>query len=367
MHTQSAAMAGTCLPDLARTLPDLILTAQRRLDELYLLGELRDLPRRAYRVLREYLAKLDLHRLKIGACFELTSVELEKALKCSERTVSYAHSDLVARGLIERPEPSLRGRRSPLWRTFLTPKALALLLADQAQKVAPPLDKEQTLSGGQGATPRAEIEVIHNPEQPVPTLLPDGERFHVRRDLAPLLQVLVPKQIKKLIGVAKRAKVWLQNVMAHRLPAILRANDPEGYVVHLIHSGEDWTRPVLAINPPAAAPDATGGAAPPADPEKARVEALEAAVPAFLAANAGRWLAKPDESVLVEIQAGGCVEHRKAYGQWQRGDFLPELLPRIVDAAQAGRLRFLPPSEAAVILGARRARNFVNTPTMGGV
>ncbi len=343
-------MAGVSLPDLLRVLPGKILAAQSRLDAHYLHGELSSLKRRAYRVLREHLGKVDLHRLGSGACFELKSDELELALRYSERTVSYAHSDLVAVGLIERPAPVLRGRRTPVWHTYLTPKARALLFGDQAQKVAPPLDKEQTLSGGQEAMPRADEEEHPTPEQPIATTTAEGKRFQVRKDLAPLLQVLVPAQIKKVLGVARRANVWVQHIMAHRLPAILRARDPEGYLVYLIHSGENWTRPVV----PSAALAGGGGTAAAPAPEHARVEAPQADVPGFLAAHAGQWLAKIGGAVLVEVHAGGCVEHRRTYCEWLHGDVPPDALPRIVEAAQAGRLRFLEVVEAAAILAKRQ-------------
>lgn len=342
-------MVGVSLPDLSRTLPDLILAAQRRLDELFLLGDLRKLPRRAYRVLREHLGKLDLHQLRCGACFELTSHELEEALDCCERTVSYAHSDLVAWGLIERPAPSLRGRRSPVWRTFLTPRALALLLVDQAQGVAPPLDKEQTLSGGQGAAPQAGKEVVHNPRQPAPALSPSGQRFHLRRDLAPLLQVLVPRQIKKLLSIAKRARVWLQNIMAHRLPEILRANDPEGYLVHLIHSGEDWTRPAATA---ATAP--VDGTASVRAPQNSGEAATAAASRAFLSANAGRWLAKPDRSALLQVLPDRLIEHASFGRRWLEGVVPEGALPKVMLALDAGRLEFLEAASAEAILASPR-------------
>ena len=66
----------------------------------------------------------------------------------------------------------------------------------------------------------------------------------MRDDLKPLLQVMQPDAVRKVLAVARAHDVWVQDVMAHRLPAILAAREPVGYLIHLIHSGEDWQRPV---------------------------------------------------------------------------------------------------------------------------
>ena len=66
----------------------------------------------------------------------------------------------------------------------------------------------------------------------------------MRDDLKPLLQVMQPDDVRKVLAVARAHDVWVQDVMAHRLPAILAAREPVGYLIHLIHSGEDWRRPV---------------------------------------------------------------------------------------------------------------------------
>jgi hypothetical protein len=257
--------------------------------------------------------------------------------------VSYANSDLIKWGLIERPAPDLRGRRCPVWRTYLTRKALALFFDYQAQEIATPLDKEPNSVESQGAAPLADEEV-KAAESTAPST-PDGAcTVHVRDDLRPLLTVLQPAQLKKVLGVAKRAGVWVQDVMAHRLPAILAARKPLGLLISLIRSGEDWTRPVVGLQAPAR--DATSKA------NQASVEASEAAAGAFLAANKGRWLAKPDRTVLVEVRATGCIDYRRVGRAWQRSEVLRSVLPVLMQAVDAGRLEFVGADAAAAVLSA---------------
>lgn len=343
-HLDTQAGASTPAPPQRRSrqLPDPVLEARHRLDDLCH-GPLRRMRRSTREVLWQYLGKADLRRLDEGAVFDTTSRELEHALGCSERTVSYANSDLIRRGLIERPAPDLRGRRCPVWRTYLTPKALALFFDHQAQEVAPPLDKEPNSAESQGAAPPADEEA-KAAGSPAPSAPDAGRTVHVRDDLQPLLAVLQPAQIKKVLGVAKRAGVWVQDVMAHRLTAILAARKPLGLLISLIGSGEDWTRPVVGVQ--ALARDATSKAG------LGSVEALEAAADAFLAENEGRWLARPDRTVLVEVRAGGCIDHRRVGKEWQRGEVPRSALPVLMQAVEAGRVEFVEASEAAAAFSA---------------
>lgn len=66
----------------------------------------------------------------------------------------------------------------------------------------------------------------------------------MRDDLKPLLQVMPPDAVRKVMAVARAHDVWVQDVMTHRLPAILAARELVGYLIYLILSGDDWRRPV---------------------------------------------------------------------------------------------------------------------------
>lgn len=368
MHAPATEGAGASLPDTTSdaqasdTLtpcPPQFRDAERRL--LRKTGRLAELTDMQRNVLAAML-RLAVQWRDPAGWFVLSFKRLMVELQRSYNSIDTHVQALRGAGWIERDRDIAGARRLgfPIGSTRLTPQALEALglhLPPHTQVPGHACKDFKGLNpiGGQGAAAPALVDNPPNteqPEHPVPTALPDGQQFHVRRDLMPLLQVLVPAQIKKVLGVAKRAGVWVQHVMAHRLPAILRARDPEGYLVHLIGTGEDWARQAA----PTAAPAGAGAGVAPPDPEQARVAALGAAVPGFLTAHAGQWLAKADDSVLLEVHASGCVEHRKAYGQWLRGDAQPAVLPRIVDAAQAGRLRFMDAIEAAAILGGARCR-----------
>lgn len=339
LAAQAGASVPACSQRRSRQLPDPVLEARRRLDE-FCHGPLRSMRRSACEVLWQYLGKADLRHMDQGAVFTTTSRELEHALGCSKRTISYANSDLIRWGLIERPAPDLRGRRCPEWRTYLTPKALALFFDHQAQEVAVPLDKEPNSAESQGAAPPADEEV--GAAEPA---APDrGCTVHVRDDLRPLLAVLQPAQIRKVLGVAKRAGVWVQDVMAHRLPAILAARKPLGLIISLIGSGEDWTRPVVGLQ--ASVRDAASKAG------LVSIETLEAAAGAFLAANEGRWLARTDRTVLVEVHASGCIDHWRVGKTWQRGEVPRSALPGLMQAVETGRLEFVEANAAAAVFSA---------------
>jgi hypothetical protein len=187
-----------------------------------------------------------------------------------------------------------------------------------------------------------------NPEQPLPAEQPPAsvlhEGVHVPGVLAPLIGLLGGRAIKKAMSIAKAVRVRVEHVMAHRLERLRKARDPEGLLVHLIRSGEDWTRPVRA-------PKAAGEGVDTPDPRRARLEAQEAATRAFLAAHAGRWLAQPDRKVLVEIHAHGATDVRQVNGSWVRLPVEPLGMASLLRAVDAGRLGFLEASEAAATLG----------------
>ncbi|MDZ5455772.1 hypothetical protein [Azohydromonas lata] len=233
----------------SRNLPEPIHEAHLRLGEQIHRGELHGLPARAEAVLYEYLAKADLS--SVDGCgrrrvFDTAVRELQGATDYCRRSITGANADLVAWGLIERPPQEMRGARrtgTPIAQTWLTPYADALFFGPRAQKVAQPVDKEPNPSGSEGAAPQPAEEAAATQARS-PTDPAEGRAIHVRDDLKPLLQVIQPDAVRKLLAVARAHDVWVQDVMAHRLPAILAAREPVGYLIHLIHSGEDWTRPV---------------------------------------------------------------------------------------------------------------------------
>jgi hypothetical protein len=215
-------------------------------------GELRGLPARAEAVLYEYLAKADLSSVDDHGrrrVFDTAVRELQDATDYCRRSITGANADLVAWGLIERPPQKMRGARrpgTPIAKTWLTPYANALFFGPRAQNVAQPVDKEPNPSGGEGAVPQAVEEASHT-EAPRPPEPAEGRAVHVRDDLKPLLPVMQPDDVRKVLAVARAHDVWVQDVMAHRLPAILAAREPVGYLIHLIHSGENWRRPVTPV------------------------------------------------------------------------------------------------------------------------
>ncbi len=234
----------------SRDLPDPIHEAHLRLGKQTHRGELRGLPARAEAVLYEYLAKADLSGVDDRGrrrVFDMAVRELQGATDYCRRSITGANADLVAWGLIARPPQEMHGARrpgTPIGKTWLTPYADALFFGPRAQNVAQPVDKEPNPSGGEGAAPQAAEEAADTkaPRPPEPA----GSRVvHVRDDLKPLLQVIQPDAMRKVLAVARAHDVWVQDVMAHRLPAILAAREPVGYLIHLIHSGEDWRRPVM--------------------------------------------------------------------------------------------------------------------------
>lgn len=233
----------------SRALPDPIHEAHLRLGEQTHRGELRGLPARAEAVLYEYMAKADLSSVDDGGrrrVFDTAVRELQEATDYCRRSITGANADLVAWGLIERPPQELHGARgpgTPIGKTWLTPYADAMFFGPRAQNVAQPVDKEPNPSGGEGAAPQAAEEAADT-EVPRPPEPAEARAVHVRDDLKPLLQVMQPDAVRKVMAVARAHDVWVQDVMAHRLPAILAAREPVGYLVHLIHSGEDWRRPV---------------------------------------------------------------------------------------------------------------------------
>ncbi|WP_157272106.1 hypothetical protein [Azohydromonas aeria] len=201
-------------------------------------------------MLYEYLAKADLSGVDDRGrrrVFDMAVRELQGATDYCRRSITGANADLVAWGLIARPPQEMHGARrpgTPIGKTWLTPYADALFFGPRAQNVAQPVDKEPNPSGGEGAAPQAAEEAADTkaPRPPEPA----GSRVvHVRDDLKPLLQVIQPDAMRKVLAVARAHDVWVQDVMAHRLPAILAAREPVGYLIHLIHSGEDWRRPVM--------------------------------------------------------------------------------------------------------------------------
>lgn len=253
MNQSTSDQAGARAPSpscrRSRNLPEPIHEAHLRLGEQTHRGELHGLPARAEAVLYEYLAKADLSG--IDDCgrrrvFDTAVRELQGATDYCRRSITGANADLVAWGLIERPPQEMHGARrtgTPIAQTWLTPYADALFFGPRAQNVAQPVDKEPNPSGSKGAAPQVAEEAADTQARrpPDPT---EGRAIHVRDDLKPLLQVMQPDAVRKLLAVARANDVWVQDVMAHRLPAILSAREPVGYLLHLIHSGEDWTRPV---------------------------------------------------------------------------------------------------------------------------
>lgn len=256
MPLHSVAQEGTPSPSSvrrSRDLPDPVHEARLRLTELVHGGELSALPARAEAVLYELLGVADLRgadaagRMRV---FDTPSKTLQQATGYSRSSITGAHRDLVAAGLIERPPQDMEGARktgTPVGQTFLTPYAAALFFGPRAQKAAQPVDREPNPLGGEGAAPQAPVENASKPEPQAATPAADGEAFHVRDDLKPLLQVLTHRQLRKVLRIARRAGVWVQHIMAHRLRAILAAKDPEGLLIHLIHAPDDWTR---AVAPP---------------------------------------------------------------------------------------------------------------------
>jgi hypothetical protein len=253
MLTHSASMEGAPSPSRSRsrrrgsrTLKP-IDAAVRRLDDAFNDGDLPEIKQCDYKVLRHYLTAADLR--KPGAVYPTPSATLEKLTGYSARSVSAANTSLVRAGLIERLV-TMEGRRDPEWRTVLTPKCLGLFFGHHSQEIAPPVDRVLSPSDGQGAAPQAPVDKsTEQPEQPQPELPrppepADGQAIHIRDDLKPLLAVLKPAEVVKVLGIAKAADVRVQDVMAHRLPAILVAKEPVGLLVHLIDSGQDWKRPV---------------------------------------------------------------------------------------------------------------------------
>ncbi|NML16989.1 hypothetical protein [Azohydromonas caseinilytica] len=236
----------------SRDLPDPIHEAHLRLGEQIHRGELRGLPARAEAVLYEYLAKADLSRVDDGGrrrVFDTAVRELQEATDYCRRSITGANADLVAWGLIERPPQELHGARgpgTPIGKTWLTPYADAMFFGPRAQNVAQPVDKEPNPSGGEGVAPQAAEEAADT-EAPRPPAPAGSRAVHVRDDLKPLLQVMQPDDVRKVLAVARAHDVWVQDVMAHRLPAILAAREPVGYLIHLIHSGEDWQRRVTPV------------------------------------------------------------------------------------------------------------------------
>ncbi|MDZ5459240.1 hypothetical protein [Azohydromonas lata] len=190
-----------------------------------------------------------------------------------------------------------------------------------------------------------------NPEQPAPaeqlqgTVLDEG--VHVPAVLAPLVPLLGGRRIRKAMSIAKAAQVRVEHILAHRLEGLRKARDPEGLLVHLICSGEDWTRPVAA--PKGRRGDAATVDGPP-------VAAQDAAAKAFLAAHAGQWLARRDCTVLVEICASGAYDHRQVDGSWLRTEIQRPAMPALLQAVDAGRLKFLTVPVAAAILGDGEAK-----------
>lgn len=261
MQLHPAHKAGASVPASAsirrsRDLPDSIHEARLRLGELtHGSGELRQLAMRGVAVLYEYLGKTDLRSLdETGRMqvFDTTVYELERATGYSRRSITGANADLVRAGLIERPPQDMRGARkagTPIGHTLLTPRAVALFFGPRAQTVAPPLDRElNSVEGQEAKATEADQRVIECAPAATSTVLPSGSTFHVRHDLAPLLQRLLPQQLRKVLAIARDAGVWLQDVMAHKLPAILTARDPVGLLVHLLRSGEDWrSRPLARV------------------------------------------------------------------------------------------------------------------------
>jgi hypothetical protein len=256
MYPPATGQAGARAPSpscrRSRDLPDPVHEAHLRLVEHTRRGELRGLPARADAVLYEYLAKADLSGVDDRGrrrVFDTAVRELQDATDYCRRSITGANADLVAWGLIERPPQELHGARgpgTPIGKTWLTPYADALFFGPRAQNVAQPVDKEPNPSGSEGATPQAAEEAADTkaPRPPEPA---EGRAVHVRDDLKPLLQVMQPDDVRKVLAVARAHDVWVQDVMAHRLPAILTAREPVGYLIHLIHSGEDWQRPVPPV------------------------------------------------------------------------------------------------------------------------
>ncbi|WP_298236538.1 hypothetical protein [uncultured Azohydromonas sp.] len=178
--------------------------------------------------------------------FDTAVRELQDATDYCRRSITGANADLVAWGLIERPPQELHGARgpgTPIGKTWLTPYADAMFFGPRAQNVAQPVAKEPNPSGGEGAAPQAAEEAADT-EAPRPPEPAEGRAVHVRDDLKPLLEVMQPDDVRKVLAVARAHDVWVQDVMAHRMLAILAAREPVGYLIHLIHSGEDWRRPV---------------------------------------------------------------------------------------------------------------------------
>lgn len=355
MPLHYAALAGASMPASLSGTRSRALTpiddAVRRLDDLFLGRAIPGLKTRAHKVLRVLVEAADLRQP--GAINPTPSKTLEKLTNYKPRSVSGAHTDLVGLGLIERAV-TLRGRRDPVWHTRLTPYCLALLFADHSQEVAPPQEKGLNPIGSQGATPLAAVDNLLTPEQPKPAEQPQDtvldEGVHVPAVLVPLIQLLGGRAIKKAMGIAKAARVRVEHILAHRLERLRQARDPEGLLVHLIRSGEDWTRPVRA-------PKGAGGGMDNLDPKRARLEAQEAATRTFLEAHAGRWLARSDRTVLVEIRASGAFDHRRIVeGSWVRLPVEALAMHSLLQAVDAGRLDFLAASDAAAILGDGQAK-----------
>jgi hypothetical protein len=175
------------------------------------------------------------------------------------------------------------------------------------------------------------------------------EGVHVPAMLVPLIRLIGGQRIRKLMGIARRAKVRIEHILAHRLTAIRKARKPYGLLVHLIGSGEDWTRPVEA-------PPGAGGGMDTPEAERSPVAAQDAAARAFLTAHAGRWLARCDRTVLVEICAGAAFDHRRVDSSWLRTEIQRPAMPALLQAVDAGRLDFLETPAAAAILGDGEAK-----------
>ncbi len=338
-----ASRSGTC----SRALTP-IEAAVCRLDDLFNARSIPGLTPRGYKVLRHLVEAADLRQP--GAVHPTPSQTLQGLTGYSDRSVSGAHTDLVRAGLTERIA-EMECRRDPVWHTRLTPHCMALLFANHSQEVAPPVDKDLNPIGGQGAAPPAPEDTPPNPEQPTPAEQPQGtvlhEGVHVPAVLAPLVPLLGGRRIRKAMSIAKAVRVRVEHVLAHRLERLRRARDPEGLLVHLIRSGEDWTRPVEP-------PKGTGGDAAAVDGPP--VAAQDAAAKAFLAAHAGRWLARHDRTVVVEICASAAFDHRRVDGSWLRTEIQRPAMPALLQAVDAGRLEFLEVPAAAAILGDGEAK-----------
>jgi hypothetical protein len=329
MPTHSAAQEGTPSPASARRsrdLPDPIHEAHLRLTELTRRGgELAGLSARGQDVLYEYLSKTDLRSTDAAGrmrVFDTSSRELERATDYSRSSITGANRDLVAAGLIERPPQEMAGARrpgTPVGQTFLTPYGAALFFGPRAQNIAQPVDKEPNPIGGEGATPRAPVEKVPEAQQPAaPAPAADGQPFHVRDDLKPLLQVLQPVQLRKVLRIARREGVWVQHIMAHRLPAILAAHDPQALLIHLIHAPEDWTRAVAPPKKPKATEvsikSANTLAGEREDEERRRKEAEDDALKAKPRAEHLAAIAALKHGARLRAQQGGSTSGRSCAG-----------------------------------------------------